>query len=103
MRLKCQPFAEELAAISGSLISLAYTREFEEEADRAHWQRFTDFQDKHDSYKTPVHPKEMNEKMVKWIGDITRANGGNPENNADRASAVAGYVDIDRDPDTLNL
>ena len=28
-------FAEELAAISGSLISLAYTREFEEEADRA--------------------------------------------------------------------
>jgi predicted Zn-dependent protease len=28
-------FAEELAAVSGSLISLAYTREFEEEADRA--------------------------------------------------------------------
>jgi predicted Zn-dependent protease len=28
-------FAEELATISGSLISLAYTREFEEEADRA--------------------------------------------------------------------
>ena len=28
-------FAEELAAISGSLISLAYTREFEKEADRA--------------------------------------------------------------------
>ena len=28
-------FAEELVAVSGSLISLAYTREFEEEADRA--------------------------------------------------------------------
>lgn len=47
----------------------------EEKAEIAHWKRFSDFQDKHESFKTPKNIKDFNKEMVQWMDNVAVANG----------------------------
>jgi hypothetical protein len=75
----------------------------EEKADNDHWQRFTDFQNKHDSFKMPLPTKKMNEVVNKWIGSIAVANGvneivngqPNPNYAMQRANVIDKYLNGD--------
>lgn len=51
-----------------------------ERIETAHWKRFSDFMDKHDSFKTPLPPRQMNDKMQGWMDSIAMANGIKPAN-----------------------
>lgn len=68
---------------AGSLISAVEKEKQELEQERReidHWKRFSDFMDKHDSFKTPLPPKQMNEKMQEWMDSVATANGVQPAN-----------------------
>ena len=47
----------------------------EEKADVAHWRTFSDFQDKHEVFKTSVPPKQLNSDMNAWMDKLAAANG----------------------------
>ena len=71
----------------------------EEKAENAHWKRFTDFQDKHESFKMPLPPKQMTDAMNKWMDSVAVANGIQVPVQKDRnymvqrASVVGRYMD----------
>lgn len=46
-----------------------------EKAEIAHWKRFSDFQDIHESFKTPKNIKDFNDEMVQWMDNVAVANG----------------------------
>lgn len=46
----------------------------EEKLDNEHWQRFAEFQNNHESFKTPLPLKKMNDVMNKWMDSIASAN-----------------------------
>lgn len=47
----------------------------EEKLDNAHWKRFTDFQNKHKVFETPVEIRKMNDIMNSWMDSVAFANG----------------------------
>lgn len=46
-----------------------------QKVENAHWQRFTDFQNSNESFKTPMHIKDMDVKAKDWSNSVAAANG----------------------------
>lgn len=79
-----------------------------EKADFEYWKRFSEFQDTHKSFTTPVPLNKLNDKMVGWMDELAVANGAQKpstprsENDpawqnylAQRLSTVSRYMDND--------
>jgi hypothetical protein len=75
----------------------------EEKADIAHWKQFSDFQDKHPTYKTVVPLRQLNDDMNDWMDKVAAANGVSVlekekdygEYSKRRAQAVMNYLNND--------
>lgn len=75
----------------------------DEKLDFDHWKQFSDFQDKHPTFKTSMPLKQLNDVMNKWIDSVAAANGIKPpegdegygEYRQKRAQVIVNYLNND--------